>query len=115
MVSNTTLVEYYERHKTDYPVIFSAIDNGIVMWSDAKETESIAYLENSMYEVFPSDEIPRMFIRSLKEDALAHHLEYDEDDPQLVLDAFLDCTYLRLNRIRNDVVRLMNIIEGRRE
>lgn len=115
MLTNEQIMEYYENHRADYPVVFSAIDNGIVMWSDAKETESIAYLENSMYEVYPSDEMPYVFIRGLKEDALAHHLEYDEDDPQLVLDAFLDCTYLRLNRIRNDVVRLMNIIEGRRE
>ena len=114
MLTNEQIMEYYENHRADYPVVFSAIDNGIVMWSDAKETESIAYLEDNAYQIYPGNLMPYVYIRGLQEDAESHHLEYDEDDPQLVLDAFIDCVYLLLNRLKRDVEDLMEAIEGRK-
>ena len=113
MVSNTTLVEYYERHKTDYPVVFDLMDDGIVM-KVIGEGNAFAYLEGNAYQVYPSDLMPYVFINSLKDDAKTHQFEFDENDPRLVLDVFVNCVYLQLNRIRNDVENLMSAIEGRK-
>lgn len=112
MLTNKQLMEYYNNHKENYPVVFSRMDDGIIMVK-AEGENSIAYLENNGYEVYPSDEMPMVYINSLKEDAERHHLEFDENNPQSVLDTFVDCTYLKLNSIKHEIEELMRIIEGR--
>lgn len=113
MLTSDRLMMYYNSHSDDYPAIFEQHDNSIVMKVN-EGSDAIASLEDvRAYEVYPSLLMPYVFVNSLKEDAERHHLEYDDNDPQLVLDAFINCVYLQIWRINNDTRELMDVIEGR--
>lgn len=113
MVSNTTLVKYYEQHKADFPVVFSIAGDSIIM-AEAEGEDTIAALNGHGYEVYPSNMCPYVFIESLPEDASRYHLEYSDDDAYAVLSCFVDCVYLKLNQIRREIEHNMAVIEGRK-
>lgn len=109
---NSALYEYYLSHKEDYPVTFSIMDDGLAM-SKPEGGNVIALLEDRSYEVFPSDEVPYVFVNSLIDDAETYQFEMDENNPRQILDAFIDCTYLQLSKLRNEVDKMMAVIDGR--
>lgn len=112
MLTNEKLLEYYNSHKKDYPVVFAQTDKGIIMTRGEGEN-AFAYLDGKSYEVYPSDEMPFVFVNNLEQDAEKYQLEYDENDARLILDTFVDCVYLQLNRIKRDAEYLMRVIEGK--
>lgn len=113
MLSNCELVEYYEAHKEEFPVVFKAMsENAISMLeSDDWRADIITIYEDGEYKVFPSDEVPYSFVNSLAEDAKTYAFNLDMENPQSVLTALVDCTYLRLYELRRDIDKLMAIIE----
>lgn len=112
MVSAEKLIEYYNSHTDEYPVAFTLIDNGVYM-AESEDADAIAYLDGRSYEVYPGNDMPYTIVYSLKEDAETIQLDYDEDDAKKVLDAFVDCTYLRLFKLWRKIERTLKVIEGR--
>lgn len=112
MVSAEKLIEYYNSHKADYPVVFTLADNGVYM-AESEDADAIAYLDGRSYEVYPGNDVPYTIIYSLKDDAETIQLDYNEDDAKTILNAFVDCTYLRLFKLWRKIERTLKVIEGR--